>query len=116
MPRALSQLIKPAPTLVFRYRQQRFKLVSLGLIGQSGQTLPGSERSPVTDLRDQTRQGFQVADPYRRSHRRDADRIGEEGAKIPNGAQLERKPKAVVSTASLTDQHPVSIVQVEIAC
>jgi len=46
MPRALPHLIKPAPTLVFRDTQQRFKLVSLVFRGQSGQTLPGPARHP----------------------------------------------------------------------
>src|SRR2546428_10028085 len=64
MPRPLPQLIKPAPALVFRDSQQRFKLVPLGLTGQFGQTLPGPERHPVTDLRDQTRQGRNAGQQY----------------------------------------------------
>ena len=37
--------------------QQGLKLTPLVLVWQVGQTLPGPERSPVADLRDQTRQG-----------------------------------------------------------
>lgn len=56
MPRALSQLIKSAPTLTFRHDQQRFKLMSLLLAWQASQPLPGPERSPIADVRNQPRQ------------------------------------------------------------
>ncbi len=56
MPRALSQLIKSAPTLPFRHDQQRFKLMSLLLAWQASQPLPGPERSPIADVCNQSRQ------------------------------------------------------------
>jgi hypothetical protein len=64
MPRALPQLIKPAPTLAFRDRQQGLKLVPLVFIRQAGQTLSGPACCAVTDARDETRQRGHARQQY----------------------------------------------------